>query len=301
MSFGGYLKADTESIVTVGPVVAVGDGFTPVTTLALSTADEAELIKHGATTTTDISALTMAAITGADGYYALTLTAAVLDTEGRLTVLINDDSLCLPVKAAFMVVNANVYDSLFAAATTDYLQTDIIQVGGVAEDIATETKQDVIDGNVDSILADTNELQTDLTDGGRLDVILDELTTQGDTNEGKLDTIDGIVDAILDDTGTNGVLLAATATSAQLVDDVNAQVVDVLKTDTIAEMSQGAPPATPTFEEAINYLYRKLRNKTETTATEDAVYDDAGTTKLFKATLSDDTTTMTKEEYISGL
>jgi hypothetical protein len=51
-----------------------------------------------------------------------------------------------------------------------------------------------IDTEIASILADTNEVQSDLTDGGRLDNIIDELTTQGDTNETKLDTIDNFVD-----------------------------------------------------------------------------------------------------------
>jgi len=51
-----------------------------------------------------------------------------------------------------------------------------------------------------AIVADTNELQTDITNGGRVDLILDELTSQGDTNEGKLDTIDTVVDAVLADT-----------------------------------------------------------------------------------------------------
>lgn len=55
------------------------------------------------------------------------------------------------------------------------------------------------------IVADTNELQTDWADGGRLDLIQDELTSQGDTNETKLDTIDGVVDAILVDTVEIGV------------------------------------------------------------------------------------------------
>jgi len=126
------LKADTLTKVLIGPVVAVGDGFTPVTTLSLSTADEAELLKHDAAAVTDISSNTFAAITSADGYYNLTITAAQLDTEGRLTVLANDDSLCLPVRHDFMVVNANVYDSLYGAATTDYLQVDSIQISGDA-------------------------------------------------------------------------------------------------------------------------------------------------------------------------
>jgi len=49
---------------------------------------------------------------------------------------------------------------------------------------------------LNTILVDTNELQGDLTDGGRLDAIFDELTSQGDTNEGKLDTVDTVVDAV---------------------------------------------------------------------------------------------------------
>lgn len=127
------LKADTAVKVVIGPVVAVGDGFTPITTLALSTADEAEIMKHDASAVTDISGNTFAAITSMDGYYNLTITAAQLDTEGMLTIGINDDSLCLPVRHDFMVVNANVYDALYAAAATDYLQVDTIQVGGTAQ------------------------------------------------------------------------------------------------------------------------------------------------------------------------
>lgn len=130
-----YLRADTNTEVLIGPVVAVGDGFTPVTTLSPSTADEAELIKYGgasALTVTDISASTMTAITGADGYYTLDISTGNTDTEGFLTVLFNDDSLCLPVRHDFMVVNANVYDSLFAAAATDYLQVDVAQVSSDA-------------------------------------------------------------------------------------------------------------------------------------------------------------------------
>ena len=130
-----YIKADTNTEVLIGPVVAVGDGFTPVTTLSLSTADEAEIIKYGGATpltVTSISANGFAAITSADGYYTLDISTGNSDTEGFLTVLINDDSLCLPIRVDFMVVNANVYDSLFAAATTDYLQTDVAQWLGTA-------------------------------------------------------------------------------------------------------------------------------------------------------------------------
>ena len=81
---------------------------------------------------------------------------------------------------------------------------------------------------------------------------------------------------------------------------INTEVADVITVDTTSEPSQGAPPETPTFEEMLSYMYFKLRNKGLTTATEDAMYDNAGTTKIMKAVLSDDGTTFTKGEYGTG-
>jgi len=88
--------------------------------------------------------------------------------------------------------------------------------------------------------------------------------------------------------------------STDMATEVNDQVVDVVKTDTTSEMSQAAPPETPTVEEMLAYIYFRLRNKNVETATEHAVYDNAGTTKLFKATMSDSAGEFTKEEYVSG-
>lgn len=123
------LRQSTQVKVVIGPVVAVANGYVPVTTLDLSTADEAELLKHDAGSVTDISGATFAAITGADGYYNLTLTTSHTDTCGMITVLINDDSLCLPVKATFQVIEEAVYDALFAASATGALP---VSTGGIA-------------------------------------------------------------------------------------------------------------------------------------------------------------------------
>lgn len=125
-----YLKADVAVEVLVGPAVAVGDGFTPVTNLVGASADEYELIKYNGATALTSGAPTnaLAAITGADGYYSLELAIGDVDTEGPLWLVINDDSLILPIRHEFMVVNANVYDSLFAAAATDLLQVDVQEI-----------------------------------------------------------------------------------------------------------------------------------------------------------------------------
>ena len=60
------------------------------------------------------------------------------------------------------------------------------------------------DPDVATILADTNELQTDWANGGRLDNILDARASQAsvDTIDNEVGVIDGIVDNILVDTGT---------------------------------------------------------------------------------------------------
>ena len=108
------LRAATEIKVRIGSFVDVADGFTPETGIALGAADEAELLKHNGVATVDISSNTWAAITDCDGWYNLTLTAGNLDTEGLLTVVVHDDSVCLPVFVDFMVLNAQKYDELYS-------------------------------------------------------------------------------------------------------------------------------------------------------------------------------------------
>lgn len=89
--------------------------------------------------------------------------------------------------------------------------------------------------------------------------------------------------------------LSATAKS-----EVNAEVADVLKVDTVSQPAQGAPPATPTMEDILRWLYTYFRNKRTQTSSLISLYDDAGTTVIAKATISDDGTIATKEEFVSG-
>ncbi len=83
-------------------------------------------------------------------------------------------------------------------------------------------------------------------------------------------------------------------------DQVNEQVSDVLKTDTVTLPGQVAPPLAPTFEEMIAWLYKVLRNKKEQTDTLWSLYNDAGDVVDAKATVDDDDITGTKEEIEAG-
>lgn len=82
--------------------------------------------------------------------------------------------------------------------------------------------------------------------------------------------------------------------------EVNAEVLDVINVDTYAEPGQGAPGATISLAAKINYLYKFLRNKIEQTSTTLELYNDAGTVVDQKATVSDDGTTATRGEIVSG-
>jgi len=94
---------------------------------------------------------------------------------------------------------------------------------------------------------------------------------------------------------TDDIALSATQKS-----DVNAEVVDVLKTDTVTLPGQVAPPLAPTFEEMISWLYKTLRNRKDQTATLWQLYADDESTVDAKATVSDDGTTAIKQEIEQG-
>lgn len=121
------LRQGTAVVVHIGQFVDGTDGKTPETGIDISAADEAELLKHGSTATVDISGRTWGAITGCDGWYALSLTTDDTDTQGPLEVVVQDDSECLPSYKVFDVVSQQFWDSKHS---TDKLQIDMREFGG---------------------------------------------------------------------------------------------------------------------------------------------------------------------------
>jgi hypothetical protein len=212
-----FLRANTQVIVTTGPFVDVGDGFTPQTDIALSAAalHEAELIKHGSTSVVDISGATWAPVTNCRGYYSLTLTASHVDTEGLLVVIVQDDSDCLPVKQEFMVLSEAAWDSLFAAKDSGVMSVDVTAVDGTAQR-ATDLAE-----IAQYLIANSCSLATAVADNSIIAQMLAHGGTIGDydKNDDSLEAIRNYLmstrsdvqsygDAILDDTGTSGVVLA---------------------------------------------------------------------------------------------
>jgi len=122
--------------------------------------------------------------------------------------------------------------------------------------------------------------------------------------------------AILDDTGTAGVVVAAGSktgyaigaggidassfaanaiTDASVADDV----VTAIWAKAIAELSQATPSATPSVLNALTLLHMIARNQVTVTSTSKQFTNDAGTV-VFKKALTDDGTTYTEAEMVSG-
>ena len=88
--------------------------------------------------------------------------------------------------------------------------------------------------------------------------------------------------------------------TATMKASVNAEVLDVLNTDTFAEPGQGAPAATTTLAAKINYLYKAWRNRSTQTSSTYSLYADDATTVDQKATVADDGTTFSRTEIATG-
>jgi hypothetical protein len=73
------------------------------------------------------------------------------------------------------------------------------------------------------------------------------------------------------------ILTASTNFNDLSAAEVNTEVADVLKVDTISEMGQATPAVTPTFQQAIMWMYMALTKKVDVSSTFKEFHNDAGT------------------------
>ena len=189
--------------------------------------------------------------------------------------------------------------------------TDAIPDNGAMSSIATAAALTTVDTVVDAILVDTGTTlpATLTTIEGKVDtvdtvvdaVLVDTGTTLPatlTTIEGKVDTVDTVVDTLTTTIGTAGAgLTDLGGMSTGMKAEVNAEVVDVIFTDTDAELTT-VPAANAPIGDKINFVYMLSRNKVTQTATAQNLYRDDSTTAVGSgATVSDDTTTFTRGKF----
>ena len=129
---GLWLKQSTAVDFLAGPFIDDGDGKTPETGLTI-TQTEVRLSKNGGNMAQKNEATAL--VHDELGMYVCKLDATDTNTLGTLQVTIWESGALL-VYHEFMVVTANVYDTL---CSTDKLEVDLTQMGGVAQS-ATDLK-----------------------------------------------------------------------------------------------------------------------------------------------------------------
>lgn len=200
--------------------------------------------------------------------------------------------------STYEVVNGSVNISAVSSiaediATATNLATVDSNVDSILVDTGTtlpatlstiEGKIDTVDGVADAILVDTNELQTDWADGGRLDAILDARASQT-----SVDTIDGIVDSILDDTGTSGVVLAAGSVTASVIatDAIDA---DALAADAVGEIADGVWDEAKSGHNVAGSFGKAVRQIQEGIISDESTVNDASATTTNFVTALTETT-----------
>lgn len=125
-----------------------------------------------------------------------------------------------------------------------------------------------------------------------------EATAAKDATVAKAATVSKEATAAKDATVAKAATVALDATVAKestRAAVVNAQVLDVMNVDTIAEPAAGAPPAVPTAFEILKWMWMAYRNKVDVTGSAVKVHNNAGT-KLAEGSVSDDGTTLTRGE-----
>lgn len=196
------LKQSTAATIKLGPFVDDTDGKTAETALTIGQAD-IRLSKNGG----DIAQTHNA--TGAThdelGYYDIPLDTTDTGTLGRLRVLVSKAG-ALPVWQDFVVVTANVYDSMFSTDKLDVavveMATDVLTAAAVKADAVTKiqsglaTPTNITAGTITTVTNLTNlpTMPTDwLTAAGLKADAVTEIQS-GLATAAALDAVDNFID-----------------------------------------------------------------------------------------------------------
>ena len=223
------------------------------------------------------------------------------DDDGNINSILTDTGTTLENRQVTIAADVANIDG---AAMTGTDNAALASVLGAAVGASISADIAEVKAETATIVTDTNEVQGKLPtnkfmgssdgadDDGNINSIL---TDTGTTIPGTITTMQNDLDTI---TGASGVLIDTDAVDA---DAIKTDAVDLIWANAMSDLATGAPSATASVLTAINYLYEAWRNKTTTTATLITVTKDDGSTGLVKSTISDDATTFTKGEFVSGV
>jgi len=203
---------------------------------------------------------------------------AITVTTGQMTVGTNNDKTGYDLSAA--AVDA-VWDEniVLAHTTADTSGRRLADAGAGGDPWATALPEAYTAGQAGQIVGDNINA-----------------TVSSRMAEISINTTAGAVDTVTTNTdmrGTDGANTTIPLSAAQ----VNAEVVDVIRTDVVGELAS-VPAASSSLMDKINWLFMMMRNKNTQTSTLKSIRNDGDTASVATAVVSSDGTTTTRDEYI---
>lgn len=271
-----FTAAATDNFLIMGPMPlqpTVGAIQSPGRTLDVTTGGEAGIDWNNVGTpgaTVSLSATTVSTVTTAtnvttvNGLAANVITATSIQADAITAAKIADNAIDAGAIASDAITAAKIADGAIDAAT---FAAGAITASAIAADAITDAK------------------------------VASDVTIASVT--GAVGSVTGAVGSVTGNVGGN-VTGSVGSLATQAKADVNAEVLDVLNTDTFAEPGQGSPAATTTLVAKIGYLYKAWRNRSTQTSSEYALYADDATTKDQEAAVSDNGTTYERGEVTTG-
>src|SRR5690606_28493566 len=211
-----------------------------------------------------------------NGYYSCPLSTTDTNTVGRLTVAVSESG-ALPVWAEYMVLPANVYDSLVGGS--DMLQVDVTQWRGTQPNTLVSNRVDASVGAMASNTLTASALATDA---------VSEIQS-GLATSTALQTVDDNVDAILADTGTTGVIVATNNDKTGY--RLSSTGVDDILDEAITEPSAVFGWSGASLRTIVAWLGALARNKITQTDSVQTLRNDDDDADIATAAESDDGTT----------
>lgn len=200
----------------------------------------------------------------------------LLDTE--VAAILEDTGTTLPAQISAL-------NNLSAAQVRTELSTELGRIdAAISTRLAGASYTAPDNANIAAIVADTNELQTDWANGGRLDLILDARASQASVDD--IPTNAELTAAL--GTADDAVLAAIAALNNLSAAQVNAEMVDALTVDIVAD-SVAVDGNRPTIAQAALMILRFLTEKSVSGTTVTVKKED-GTTSAMTFTLNDGTT-----------
>ncbi len=221
---------------------------------------------------------------GSTGFYYLSLSQSEMNNDIIVCQVKSSTTgaVVTPIHITTLAAPANI-----VSANASSLEAGDFAADGVLASFS-GTTAGLASGSVDADNQFNNGWRIDFrgTDRQGSSCITDS-TNSGDTVE--------IADILspAPETGDEYVIYSDATCDPALLTSINAEVVDVLSTDTHAELA-ALPNTTPTMKEMLQYVYEYLRNKVAVTSSAETMYKDNSSTAIGTRTLSDNGTTFAK-------